>query len=297
MTSNWRRGLKLNLGHALPALLIFLVTQPSLSFEGIFLFFLFWRWFRVPDERRSTEYLLILCMPIAPLGFLIVRWTLELLTRLCPLKIDLFVFRFDALFGYPSFILRAFALSHFWFLLLITFAYDLFYASIILVIAVNLWLTTPQRTMTVLKAIGLNFLLAPLFYVLIPVAGPLYAFHDFPHIPTQVVAHLAMINAAPNGIPSLHVSTALLAFWFLKRWRWGALIGAIHVALTIVAVLATGEHYLLDVLCSIPYSAGVLTLAGWRFRNAQLSPDILTCERQTNDAMCAFRRSTRTLGI
>src|SRR5207247_2117622 len=83
---------------------------------------------------------------------------------------------------------------------------------------------------------------------------------DLPDNPTP---HMIPIDAAPNGIPSVHMATALLIFWFLRRWWWGSLIGLVFILLTILATLGLGQHYLFDLICAIPYAALVYLLAAW----------------------------------
>jgi membrane-associated phospholipid phosphatase len=58
------------------------------------------------------------------------------------------------------------------------------------------------------------------------------------------------------AMPSLHLAWATwctLAVWAMTRRRWLRVVAALYPLLTTVAVLGTGNHYLLDVL------AGVLT--------------------------------------
>jgi membrane-associated phospholipid phosphatase len=60
----------------------------------------------------------------------------------------------------------------------------------------------------------------------------------------------------PNGIPSVHASTALLVLWFLRRWWWGRISGVVFLILTIFATLGSGEHYLFDLFCALRYAIG-----------------------------------------
>lgn len=246
--------------HAAPQLLNYVINHPSLPIEFMLVLFLTWRWVTVPRDKERVEYLLGLCLIVSPVCYVLLRRVLAKLTSLCPLKYDLYAYQFGTWFGCPSFELRRFALNHHWFFLLTKLTYDFVFLSIVGTVAAYLWLGSKQQTHIVLKTFGLNILIAPLVYILIPIAGPLYAFPGFPLHPAEVIPQPILIAAAPKGIPSLHMSMALIAFWFLCRWRWGRILGGIYVALMVVAVLATGEHYLLDVICSLPYTAVILYL-------------------------------------
>jgi hypothetical protein len=59
-------------------------------------------------------------------------------------------------------------------------------------------------------------------------------------------------------MPSLHIAWAAwctLALWQISRRRWVRVLAALYPCLTAFAVLATGNHFLLDIL------AGLLALA------------------------------------
>ncbi len=78
---------------------------------------------------------------------------------------------------------------------------------------------------------------APLFYLAFPATGP---------------AHIGDPFAPRNCIPSLHLTWALLAAVYVApRWRPLAIVFA---ALTAVATLGTGEHYVADLIVALPYA-------------------------------------------
>jgi len=229
--------------------------HPSLPILCLLLIFLTWRWVTVPRDKGRVEYLLVLCMVVSPVCYLLMRKALAMLTNLCPMKYDLYAYEFGTWFGSPSFQLRIFALNHHWFLILTKLTYDFVYLAIIGTVAAYLWLASKQEARTVLNTFGLNLVIAPFIYILIPIAGPRYAFPDFPFHASYTIAQPILIAAAPKGIPAVHLSMALLALWFLRRWWWGRVAGGVYAVLMILAVLANGEHYLLDVLGSLPYTA------------------------------------------
>jgi membrane-associated phospholipid phosphatase len=93
------------------------------------------------------------------------------------------------------------------------------------------------------------------------VCGPVFVFADFPAAQQRVPVHPIPVDAIPNGIPSVHVSTALLMLWFLREWPIGRAIGLIYLALTIGATLGIGQHYFFDLLCAVPYTFAILRMS------------------------------------
>jgi hypothetical protein len=92
---------------------------------------------------------------------------------------------------------------------------------------------------------------------------------------TDVVASTHAIGSWHSGslashanelaaMPSLHVAWAgwcLLAVWQLTRRRWVRALAVLHVLVTIAAVLATGNHFVLDVAGGLATLALALLLA------------------------------------
>jgi membrane-associated phospholipid phosphatase len=72
---------------------------------------------------------------------------------------------------------------------------------------------------------------------------------------------MVRIDAAPNGIPSVHTSTALLMVWFCRKSRMGFVLAFVYLLLIVAATLASGQHYAVDLLAAVPYTVGVLWLA------------------------------------
>lgn len=113
------------------------------------------------------------------------------------------------------------------------------------------------------RVLVIPFILAFFLYAFLPVSGPIYAFFDnqFPgYLPQSlsVVAKQVIVPpAARNGMPSMHLTGALL-IWMLSvglRHRISFLFSTLLVFTTAWATIATGEHYLLDLIVAIPYAA------------------------------------------
>ncbi|MEO5678662.1 MAG: phosphatase PAP2 family protein [Acidimicrobiales bacterium] len=110
--------------------------------------------------------------------------------------------------------------------------------------------------------LGIN-LIGFLVYWAFPVAPPrmLAGFTDIAEVAHTFGVSTTTLASQANeyaAMPSLHVAWALwcaLAVWVVSRDRRYRVVAAGHVALTTVVVLATANHYLLDVV------AGVLTTA------------------------------------
>ena len=82
-------------------------------------------------------------------------------------------------------------------------------------------------------------------YFLLPAVGP---------------AHVGQPNAYRNCMPSMHLTWAAL-LWIntrSNRSRWFFLV---FVGVTAVATLATGEHYLIDLVAAVPFTWAVYWLS------------------------------------
>jgi len=63
------------------------------------------------------------------------------------------------------------------------------------------------------------------------------------------------MNIARNAMPSLHMSWSLAIWWNLRNFRKPVAIGGfVFAMLTVIATLGTGEHYLIDLVVSFPFS-------------------------------------------
>ena len=144
-------------------------------------------------------------------------------------------------------------------------------------------LKIPDEARKVVFTILLNLGLAIPLYAICPVAGPKYVFPQFPDkIPVPMVPHALFLSAFPNGVPSVHTSTALLVLFFLSRWRLGKLFGIIWLGFTILGTLGFGEHYLTDLLLAVPYTLGVIYLGGFEIVG-----------KETNLPTCDLARAKR----
>lgn len=104
--------------------------------------------------------------------------------------------------------------------------------------------------------------LAILCYGLFPAIGPRALFQaSFPFHPfqTQQVARLIVepltIHSLVNAMPSLHMTWALLAFWYSRGLSWFARgIAAAFLVFTVVSTMGMGEHYFVDLVVAFPFA-------------------------------------------
>ena len=114
-----------------------------------------------------------------------------------------------------------------------------------------------------------------LLYNVVPGTGPIYAFgQDFPwkalpyrDLPRLVLGKMTIPTTIPrNAMPSLHVGWAVLLVWNSRKFPV-ALRAAILVFLifTVFATLGSGQHYLVDLVGSLPFALTVQAAALFAF--------------------------------
>lgn len=176
-------------------------------------------------------------------------------------RYDLYVYGWDRILGgEPGFLFGRVLLDRIWGFWLVNFGYGLLGLAVALVLMAYAWTPLPQLR-EVAVALLLNFALAPLFYAAFPVSGPRFAFSPFPALPGSVIPHVLHFHAAPNGVPSVHFSTALLVWWYGRRWRIGSLAALIHLALVVMSTLGSGQHYVFDLVVAVPYAMCAVLIA------------------------------------
>ncbi len=241
----------------------FLLAYPTVALVIALVPVLAIRWFAIPAARKATEWLMVLVIFFVPVNLVI--WTpLRWLSGLNLPDMDLYLCRFDALLGYPGFHIGQLAQAHLWLRGLIDWSYSLATAAVFVPCALYILLRPGREALRVIAAFALNSCLACLCYTILPACGPRYAFASWPAIPAALALHPVYLLARPNCVPSIHFSTALLFCWALWRWPLGRAAGLIFVALTALATLGNGEHYVFDLLCALPYAAAMVWLTGER---------------------------------
>jgi hypothetical protein len=154
-----------------------LLVYPSFALLAVIIVGCLLRWQLVPNDRRRTE----LVMTIAILASIISALAQAIangLSRLRPLKADLYIYRFDALFSQPSFFLGRIAIRHLWLEVLLQFAYGVLPIAVSAVIAAYIYLR-PAELRFVVLAFALNLFVAPIFYMVVRSAVHSLPFHIF----------------------------------------------------------------------------------------------------------------------
>jgi len=222
-----------------------------------------------PKEKRWTMFLVVSFLIIVTVmltgNFL--KWSGQTFT----VRYDEFLFKLDQPFGQPSFAMAAIAERMPRLYRISMFAYWELYGAMSIVIGLY-FLTQPLREVRILLRTFLLSLLALFCYLILPASGPSYAFGGFPRMPA-FAPHVLHLTAPPNCIPSVHLTLALLILYFVWPWKTGRLFGSVYLALIAFAALASGEHYFVDLLMALPFTAVVLYL-GWSAM-PQNSGDIL----------------------
>ncbi len=231
---------------------------PEVVFLPLILLYCAWRYSTARDKWR-TDRLLAISLLIIPIGAAS-HLVLQYMSALRPLKYDLYIYRLDRGFE-PGFAIWRVAERHPWLQFTLVTSYSLYTLAIVAVFAAYLWGRTEPESNALLKTFALNLVAALPIYWAIPVSGPRFAFPDYPAAVPLGVPHLLAIHAAPNGIPSVHLSTALLVAWFARHWLWGRVAGVVYVILTVAVTLGSGQHYLFDLIAAVPYTLLVYHLA------------------------------------
>jgi hypothetical protein len=103
-------------------------------------------------------------------------------------------------------------------------------------------------------------------FFLFPVCGPLFAFGKaFPDSPPTVHEfagqRMEVVTAQPaprNGMPSLHMASAIIAYWHARPYgRWARRVAGVFVVGTFLATMGVGEHYFIDLLVALPFTLAI----------------------------------------
>jgi membrane-associated phospholipid phosphatase len=77
------------------------------------------------------------------------------------------------------------------------------------------------------------------------------------------------------AMPSLHIAwSALIAVaWFKMKWKWGKILSSVYLVLMTLAVVATANHYVLDVVAGVLLLVFAAWAVGWPTRLKRLLED------------------------
>jgi len=232
------------------------------------------------SEREGRENAKVLLVPALALVFFILACAnvLRLTSGLSPQTDDAWLYAFDGSLGFqPSFWMGKIMYGS----LVLTRMTLLTYLSLPFAMAVVCaWQIPPAarrvswHMLTVLLLAGVA---GWLLYNVVPATGPLYAFgRDFPwnSLPYKDLSTFALqkmplpLGIPRNGMPSLHMGWVVLLWWNsrgLPRALRAALI--FYLFLTVIATLGSGQHYLVDLVVSLPFALAVQSVASYALPN------------------------------
>jgi hypothetical protein len=209
---------------------------------------------------RDKRYLAFGTAAFFPFVSILVGFVLVALRRLSPTTLDAHLLAADGTLGFqPSFVLGSVLLGRksLWDL-----ASTVYYAlpfAIALLCAAQFEknFNEVRRLLSLFIAMSVAGLA---LYAVCPATGPIYAFRDCypfkpPHLTYREIGAALFVPLAPrNAMPSVHFGTALLVFWNTADLRKAGRIAAgLFLAGMAFAVLALGEHYLIDLIVAVPF--------------------------------------------
>jgi hypothetical protein len=198
-------------------------------------------------------------------------WVYDAITNLAPLRLNLALSHARGILHLertlhldPELSLDRWLAGHHTLGLILSDYYDNAHFIVTLGVLGYLWWRRPDLYRPLRNVLVLTNVLAFIVFWRYPVAPP-RMLHGF----TDVVAasgafgswHTGALASQANqlaAMPSLHMAWAgwcTLAVWRITTRRWVRVVAVVYPCITALAVLSTGNHFLLDVL------AGLLTLA------------------------------------
>ncbi|HTV55608.1 MAG TPA: phosphatase PAP2 family protein, partial [Terriglobia bacterium] len=225
------------------------------------------------DDRKIARSLLVPALVL--IAFVAATaWGLRWTGPLNPRTDDLWIYVFDGSLGLqPSFAIGKVMYRS----LVLTRITLLTYLSLPFVMAlVCAWSIPPRPTRIHWRMLGVLLLAGAaggLLYNVLPATGPLYAFgRDFPwhSTPYSALGEISLqkmslpVGIPRNGMPSLHVAWVILLCWNSRRLpRWLRVSMIVYALLTVVATLGSGQHYVMDLVVSVPFALFVQAAAAW----------------------------------
>lgn len=169
--------------------------------------------------------------------------------------------------------LQGWALRHGWLIDVVNGYYRNFKPTLYLC-AVLACLFAPAGYRLVRRAFVAVTLLALPWYAIFPLAPPRFmAPYGYPFVDT-----LNALSTTPNAtsgfaaanqfaaMPSMHIGwTSIAALWLavtFRRWWLGTILGLLHLTMMGFVVIATGNHYVFDILGGL-LLAGLATAIAW----------------------------------
>jgi hypothetical protein len=184
---------------------------------------------------------------------------------------DLFLYRFDGLLGTQfSFMAGRWFAASSW----LSNVCFLVYAALPLaeVLVFLLYFQGQRMPANPLALFIVSGIAGFVLYQICPATGPIHVFAaKFPNAPPSIQPMQTMVldNFPRNAIPSLHSAWALLIWWstrYCKNWVRG--VATVFLALTLLATLGLGEHYLIDLVVAAPFAVAAMSVCAKQYGRA-----------------------------
>jgi hypothetical protein len=224
------------------------------------------RWIWSEEAVRKSRFELLQNASLLAVLCIVSGIALAIALAFTPLTYDRLLLAADMKFGGPpSWVIGQLFRSHAWLSWLCTAVYN----SLPLGLSVSIAAEWRMRQRGNPPAADFRWLAVTLgvvgflMYQVCPASGPVYLMDKSFPIETPSLSGLALIasplkDASRNAIPSLHVSWALLLFWSLRhRPIVERAIALLYLALTALATLGLGEHYLVDLMVAPAFALSV----------------------------------------
>jgi hypothetical protein len=196
-------------------------------------------------------------------SWIIAIFAMDFTPRTMPFTLDRFLYAFDGSLGFEPSFAAGRMLAGLPLLKSLTFMQ---YEALMLGLAmVYAWQRMrPIQGSPKVLPVSVSMMIAGYFlYHLYPAAGPAYGFGSlFPQQPPEifqvVLVPIPLDAAARNAMPSLHMGIALLIWWHSRGSHWvGRLAAGLFLLATAFSTMATGEHYLIDLVVAFPFAMAI----------------------------------------
>ena len=134
------------------------------------------------------------------------------------------------------------------------------------------WFLVTRRRLprgSVVLAYVAELVAGPVMYTILPACGPVYLFHAQWLHPPQVAPTLVKLMGLPNAFPSLHVATATVFVLMAPGKLWRS-VAVLFFAGTFFATIATGEHYVIDLVAGLAFGCFAASVGYRQYKKAAL---------------------------
>jgi len=216
------------------------------------------------DDKDRTRPLLVFALTINVFFGFFLNMLMGKEGGLLPFKFDRVLVAMDQSLGLTAASIAP-ALQGFWRIPLIV-VYQLMVPMMIC------WFLVTRRSLprgSVVLAYVAELVAGPVMYTILPACGPVYLFHAEWLRPPHVEPTLVKIAGLPNAFPSLHVATALVFVLMAPGKLWRA-VALLFFAGTFFATIATGEHYVIDLVAGLAFGCFAASVGYRKYKRAVL---------------------------